>query len=56
LIERLKGQGLWKEEEWARMEGEVAEEISQAIDFAEAGNWERIEDLARFVYSEARSH
>jgi pyruvate dehydrogenase E1 component alpha subunit len=56
LIERLKEQELWKEEDWARMEGEVAEEISQAIDFAEAGKWERIEELARFVYSEAPGH
>jgi pyruvate dehydrogenase E1 component alpha subunit len=48
----LKGQGLLNDEELTRMEEEVAAEIAQAIDFAEAGNWEAIEDLTRFVYSE----
>jgi TPP-dependent pyruvate/acetoin dehydrogenase alpha subunit len=40
------------DEELTRMEEEVAAEIAQAINFAEAGNWEAIEDLTRFVYSE----
>ena len=48
----LKEQGLLNDEELTRMEEEVAAEIAQAIDFAEAGNWEAIEDLTRFVYSE----
>ena len=48
----LKGQGLLNDEELTRMEEEIAAEIAQAIDFAEAGNWEAIEDLTRFVYSE----
>ena len=48
----LKEQGLLNDEELTRMEEEVAAEIAQAIDFAEAGNWEAIENLTRFVYSE----
>ena len=48
----LKEQGLLNDEELTRMEEEIAAEIAQAIDFAEAGNWEAIEDLTRFVYSE----
>mgnify|MGYP001577756077 FL=1 len=48
----LKEQGLLNDEELTRMEEEVAAEIAQAIDFAEAGNWEAIEDLTRFVTSE----
>jgi len=48
----LKEQGLLNDEELTRMEEEVAAEIAQAINFAEAGNWEAIEDLTRFVYSE----
>ena len=48
----LKGQGLLNDEELTRMEEEVAAEIAQAVDFAEAGNWEATEDLTRFVYSE----
>jgi len=36
------------------METEVAAEIDAAIDFAEAGTWEPVADLERFVYSEDR--
>jgi TPP-dependent pyruvate/acetoin dehydrogenase alpha subunit len=54
LIERLKLQSLWHEDEWARMETEVGHEIDTSIEFAEAGQWEPVEDLTRFVYSEAR--
>jgi TPP-dependent pyruvate/acetoin dehydrogenase alpha subunit len=52
LIERLKQQNLWQEEEWSRMENEVACEIQQSVEFAEAGRWEPLEELTRFVYSE----
>jgi pyruvate dehydrogenase E1 component alpha subunit len=54
LIQRLKEESLWQEEEWARMEEEVTREIANSIEFAEAGSWEPVEDLTRFVYSEAR--
>jgi pyruvate dehydrogenase E1 component alpha subunit/2-oxoisovalerate dehydrogenase E1 component len=54
LIERLKQQNLWQEEEWSRMEEEVAREIQQSVEFAEAGRWEPLEELTRFVYSEGR--
>jgi TPP-dependent pyruvate/acetoin dehydrogenase alpha subunit len=52
LVQRLKKQELWREEDWTRIEQEVAKEIAQAVDFAEAGSWEPVEDLTRFVYSE----
>jgi TPP-dependent pyruvate/acetoin dehydrogenase alpha subunit len=52
LIERLKQQNLWQEDEWSRMEEEVAREIQQSVEFAEAGRWEPLEELTRFVYSE----
>jgi pyruvate dehydrogenase E1 component alpha subunit len=52
--QRMKEQDLWKEEDWARMEEEVAAEIAKAVDFAEAGTWEPVEELRRFVYSEER--
>jgi pyruvate dehydrogenase E1 component alpha subunit len=55
LIQRLKEQNLWQEEDWARMEEEVAREVAKSIEFAEAGSWEAVEDLTRFVYSEAPS-
>ncbi len=54
LVERLKQQNLWQEGDWAQMETEVGREIDKSIEFAEAGQWEPIEDLTRFVYSEAR--
>ena len=52
FTQRLKEQDLWKAEDWARMEEEVAREIAKAVDFAEAGTWEPVEELKRFVYSE----
>lgn len=52
FAQRMKEQDLWKEEDWVRMEEEVAAEIAQAVDFAEAGTWEPLEELTRFVYSE----
>jgi pyruvate dehydrogenase E1 component alpha subunit len=50
---RLKEGGLLKDEELAQIEREVAAEVEQAVAFAEAGLWEPVEDLTRFVYSEA---
>jgi pyruvate dehydrogenase E1 component alpha subunit len=51
LSRRLQEQGLWKEEDWAPMEEDVAAEIANAVDFAEAGTWEPVDELTRFVYS-----
>ena len=53
LIERLKLHNLWQQEDWQRLEEEVAAEIAKSIEFADAGRWEPVEDLTRFVYSEA---
>ena len=39
-------------EDLARIEAEVAAEIAEAVAFAEAGTWEPVEQLARFVYAE----
>ena len=55
LIERLKNQNLWQDEEWTQMEADVAREIDQSAEFAEAGRWEPVEELTRFVYSEVRT-
>ena len=56
FIRRLQDQGLWQEEDEARLEEEVAKEIAAAVDFAEAGTWEPVEELARFVYSEGTTN
>ncbi len=50
----LERQGLLKDEDLAQIEQEVAAEIKEAIEFAEAGTWEPVEDLTRYVYSEER--
>jgi pyruvate dehydrogenase E1 component subunit alpha len=39
-------------EDLARLEREVAKEVDDSIAFAEAGTWEPVEDLTRFVCSE----
>ncbi len=38
--------------QWEAMEAEVAEEVEAAVAYAEAAEWEPVEDLERFVYSE----
>lgn len=53
LFERqLRAAGVLDDATLARMEAEIAAEIAAAVAFAEAGSWEPVEDLTRFVYSE----
>jgi pyruvate dehydrogenase E1 component alpha subunit len=54
LTRRLQERGLWQGEDEAHMEEEVAQEITKVVEFAEAGTWEPLEELTRFVYSEER--
>jgi pyruvate dehydrogenase E1 component alpha subunit/2-oxoisovalerate dehydrogenase E1 component len=37
-----------------QIERDVAKELDDAIAYAEAGTWEPLADLERFVYSERR--
>lgn len=50
--EYLLKQKLMTKTEQKKIEARVDKEIQEAIDFAEAGTWESIEDLTKFVYSE----
>jgi pyruvate dehydrogenase E1 component alpha subunit len=50
--ERLTSDGVLTEETWQTMEGDVASEVEAAVAYAEAADWEPVEDLERFVYSE----
>jgi pyruvate dehydrogenase E1 component alpha subunit len=50
----LRERGLLDEPALAAMEDRIAKEIAEAVAFAEAGAWEPVEDLERFVYSEER--
>lgn len=52
LALHLKGAGLFTDADMETVEREVAAEVQAAVDFAEAGTWEPVEDLTRFVYSE----
>jgi pyruvate dehydrogenase E1 component alpha subunit len=52
LTTRLKGAGIFSEEDFQAVERDVAQEVADAIAFAEAGTWEPVGQLTRFVYSE----
>jgi len=52
---RLKEQGLLTEEEFLALDAQAQAEVEAAVEFAEAGTWEDVADLARDVYSPCRS-
>jgi pyruvate dehydrogenase E1 component alpha subunit len=52
---RMREAKMLEDADLKRIEGEVAAEIAAAIEFAEAGTWEPVEELTKFVYSEKRS-
>jgi pyruvate dehydrogenase E1 component alpha subunit len=53
FFERMRKAGTLADADLEAVEGEVAKEIEDAVAFAEAGTWEPVGDLTRFVYSEA---
>jgi TPP-dependent pyruvate/acetoin dehydrogenase alpha subunit len=46
---------LLSEADLTAVEAEVAKEVDDSVAFAEAGTWEPVEDLTRFVYSEVKA-
>jgi pyruvate dehydrogenase E1 component alpha subunit len=50
---RLEQEHVLDDEQLEAIESEVAAEVAEAIEFAEQGTLEPVEDLTRFVYSEA---
>jgi pyruvate dehydrogenase E1 component alpha subunit len=50
---RLKKQGMLSEEEFLALDARVGTEIQHAVEFAEAGTWEPVEDLLKDVYTPA---
>jgi len=52
LIERLRTEGMLGEKDVEQLERSTAQEIEAAIEFAESGTLEPVEDLERFVYWE----
>jgi pyruvate dehydrogenase E1 component alpha subunit len=55
LEAHLRRLGMLTDTALAEMESQIAEEIVQAVDFAEAGPWEPVEDLIKDVYTPAIS-
>jgi pyruvate dehydrogenase E1 component alpha subunit len=55
LTERLRGAGLLADADLARIEQEVAAEVADAVAFAEAGTFEPVGEVERFVVSERTS-
>jgi TPP-dependent pyruvate/acetoin dehydrogenase alpha subunit len=54
LERRLRDEGLLDDATREAIEREVAEELARAEAFAESAPWEPVEDLTRFVHTEAR--
>ncbi|MCA9968126.1 MAG: hypothetical protein KC423_27960, partial [Anaerolineales bacterium] len=52
LMAQIKADGTLTDADLATMEREIAQEMDEAVAFAEAGSWEPLADLTRFVYSE----
>jgi pyruvate dehydrogenase E1 component alpha subunit len=52
LANRMREAGMLDDAGMEALEAEVAEEVEASVAFAEAGSWEPVEDLTRFVYSE----
>jgi pyruvate dehydrogenase E1 component subunit alpha len=49
---RLCEQGLLSDDDLAAMEADVAAQVTEAVDFAEQGAWEPVEDLLKDVYTQ----
>ncbi len=55
LAGRLRRAGLLDDGAMTALEAEVAGEVEAAVAFAEAGTWEEVAELTRFVHSERRA-
>lgn len=51
---QMQSEGLLSDAAYAELEREVGAEIAAAVEFAEAGTWEPVAELTRFVYSERK--
>lgn len=54
LASLLKQQGTISDSDLEQIERDVAKELDDAVAYAEAGTWEPLADLERFVYSDQR--
>lgn len=51
--ERLKKEGILTDSDYQKMEQDVMNEVEAAVQFAESGSDEPVEDLYRYVYSQS---
>lgn len=56
LIASMKEDGILNDHDLSEIEKSVAQEIDQAVEYAEAGKWEPLEDLTKFVYTETLNY
>ena len=54
LVSSLKQHDAFSDAVLDHIERDVAKELDDAVAYAEAGTWEPLADLERFVYSERR--
>jgi len=54
LVSLLKQQGTISDSDLDQIERDVAKELDDAVAYAEAGTWEPLADLERFVYSDRK--
>jgi pyruvate dehydrogenase E1 component alpha subunit len=54
FVSLLKQQGTISDSDLEQIERDVAQELDDAVAYAEAGTWEPLADLKRFVYSDRR--
>lgn len=52
LTTRLKTEGVITEDDFQAAEAEAEAQVAEAIAFAEAGTWEPVEDLMKYVHTE----
>jgi pyruvate dehydrogenase E1 component alpha subunit len=55
FTQKCMSDGLMGDADLEAIEREAAQEVNEAVAYAEACTWEPVEDLTRFVYSERRS-
>ncbi|HKJ45582.1 MAG TPA: pyruvate dehydrogenase (acetyl-transferring) E1 component subunit alpha [Balneolales bacterium] len=52
MIKLMKSKKLIRNKEIEKLNKKVEKEMQEAVDFAESGTWEPVEDLTKYVYSE----
>lgn len=55
FFDSMKAASILSDADLTAVEAEVAKEVDESVAFAEAGTWEPVADLTRFVYSEVKS-